>query len=100
MIDRMSMVVIYLVNPREKYWGRLEELSAIGVHVRGLELGVTEPWAREIARGETQGLGVATVFFPLSRVERICLDEDVGAVRSIRVGLENILGRGVAELLG
>lgn len=99
MIEAGSLVVISLVNPREKYWGRLDSIGAAGVFVRGLDLQLAEEWARELARGGEVGLGVASVFFPLSRVERIYLDEQVGSVPSVAERFLSIVGRAVEECL-
>jgi hypothetical protein len=73
-------VVINLVNPREKFWGILRELSPAGVTVRGLSLDGFEGWMREVARKEPVSFMPATVFFPIHRIERMFADETVGEV--------------------
>lgn len=75
-------VLVYLVNPREKFWGILKGLEPSGVTVRGLTLDAFEGWLREIARKEPVSFLPATVFFPLHRVEKIFADETVGEVVS------------------
>ena len=97
MITERSIVVLYLSEPREKFWGRLESLSQIGVHVRGLSLAMVTEWAREIIRGEEVSMGLSTIFFPLHRVEKILLDEDSGQAQSVRGEFLQIVGRDAEE---
>jgi len=75
-------VLVHLVNPREKYWGILQELSPAGVTVRGLTLDGFEGWLREITHKEPISFVPSTVFFPLHRVDRIFADETEGEVLS------------------
>ena len=79
-----ALVIVHLANPTEKFWGVLERLEPVGVIYRGLSLSVFEEWMIEVARGEQPTLGLATMFVPLFRVERIFLDEQVGEVESYR----------------
>lgn len=97
--DAGEVVVVCLRDPTEKYWGRIQELSSVGVHLRGLELAMVESWAREVAGAEPPTLGVATMFFPLARVERIYVDEDIGPARSERTAFRDVVGRDVMEFL-
>ena len=99
MIQVGSIVVLALGSPREKYWGRLVSLSEVGVQLRGLELpGVTD-WAREVGQPGQASMGLATIFFPLSRVEKIFLDEDSGVVPSVRTQVEKLVGDRLEDLL-
>lgn len=92
-------MVVHLVHPSEKLWGRLAELGVAGVTLRGINLGSFDEWRLEAARGEATTLGPVTMFVPLHRVERIFLDEAVGEVESYRGRLEKALGRAVEGLL-
>ena len=89
-----KIVLVHLVNPTEKLWGVMQALDATGVTVRGINVESFEDWISQINRDEPQALGLATMFVPLFRVERIFLDEQVGEVESYcqrferRVGLE------------
>lgn len=76
-------VLVHLVNPREKYWGILKELSPAGATLRGLTLDGFEGWMREITHKEPVSFLPSTVFFPLHRVERIFADETAGEVLSL-----------------
>ena len=95
-----SIVILYLVNPTEKYWGVLESLTQPGITVRAINLSSFDDWLRTVATDLEPSLGLATVFFPLSRVERMFLDEQVGEVESLSQSFERQVGRSVREYLG
>jgi hypothetical protein len=99
-MDVGSLVVAHLVSPSEKFWGILERLAPEGVTLRALNLDSFEDWLRAAARGESQALGLSTVFFPMHRVERIFLDEQVGEVESLAQRFEREVGLSVEEYLG
>ena len=91
-IRRGALVLVHLVNPTEKFWGTLDRLETVGVTFRGISLDSFEEWVTELARQEASGLGLATMFVPLFRVERIFLDEEVGEVESYRRRFERRVG--------
>ena len=91
-IRRGALVLVHLVNPTEKFWGTLERLETVGVTFRGISLDSFEVWVTGLARRESSGLGLATMFVPLFRVERIFLDEEVGEVESYRRRFERRVG--------
>jgi hypothetical protein len=95
-----ALVVVHLANPTEKFWGVLESLEGVGVTFRGLSLDTFEDWMNELARREPASLGLATMFVPLFRVERLFLDEQVGVVESYRQRFERRVGRPVEAYLG
>jgi hypothetical protein len=76
-IESGACVIVSLGDPREKFWGILDEINAAGVSLRGIDLNSFDELLRMLAKGET-GIFPATVFFPLRRIERILLDEDSG----------------------
>lgn len=79
-----SIIVVHLVDPAEKYWGLLKDLTFAGVTVRAINLNSFNDWMGAIAyEEESPGLGPATIFFPLRRVERMFLDESVGQMESL-----------------
>jgi hypothetical protein len=98
-VGRGALVVIHLANPTEKFFGVLERLEGVGVTFRGISLDSYEEWVTEVARREPSGLGLATMFVPLFRVERIFLDEQVGAVESYRQRFERRVGSPVSNFL-
>jgi hypothetical protein len=94
-IRRGALVLVHLVNPTEKFWGTIDRLETVGVTFRGISLDSFEEWVTELARREPSGLGLATMFVPLFRVERIFLDEQVGEVESYRRRFERRVGERV-----
>ena len=92
-------VVLYLHNPREKLWGVLLQLEPAGVVLRGLDLAVFDDWVRQQIRGE-DGIGPATLFYPMGRVERMERDETSGPIESLADRFERQVGRGVLEVMG
>jgi len=92
-------VLLYLHAPREKVLGVLLSLQPAGIAVRGIELAAFEDWLRQEARGE-QGLGLATLFYPMSRVERVERDESVGGLEGIGDRFRRETGRSVLEAAG
>lgn len=98
-IRRGALVLVHLANPTEKFWGTLERLETVGVTFRGISLDSFEEWVTELARREPSGLGLATMFVPLFRVERIFLDEQVGEVESYRLRFERRVGVSVESFV-
>jgi len=90
-------VVLYLHSPREKVWGLLISLTAAGVIVRGIDLVVFDDWMRQEARGEDVQLGLSTIFYPMTRLERVERDETVGPVVSYADRFAREVGRTVDE---
>lgn len=99
-IRRGALVLVHLANPTEKFWGELVRLETVGVTFRGIGLDSFEEWVNELARKEPSGLGLATMFVPLFRVERIFLDEQVGEVESYRGRFERRVGASVESVAG
>jgi len=95
-----SLVVLNLVNPREKFWGVLLSLSPVGITLRGINLDAFEDWVRQLTREGEQGLEPATVFVPLFRVERLFLDEPVGSVQSYSQFFEQRVGVSPVDFIG
>lgn len=95
-----TAVVVYLHNPKEKVWGFLVSTMAAGVVVRGLDLVAFEDWMRQEARGEDVMMGPGTVFYPMSRVERMEKDETIGPIPSYTDRFQREVGRPVEEAMG
>jgi hypothetical protein len=93
-------VLVYLHSPRERVFGLLLSLQAPGVALRGIDLTSLEDWIRQEARGESPGLGLVTVFYPMSRVERVERDETVGGLESVADRFRRLTGRSVVEAAG
>ena len=78
-----SIVVVNLQSPRERFFGRLIEMSTPGLTVRGIDLNAFEDWMNDIIQKEESGVQATTIFFPLHRVEKVILDEGIGAIPSL-----------------
>jgi hypothetical protein len=95
-----ALVILNLVNPKEKFWGVLLGLSAVGVTLRGISLDTFNDWVIQVARKEELTLDLATMFVPLFRVERLFLDESVGSVKSYSEYFEETVGISPGRFLG
>lgn len=98
-MHKHSPIVLNLHTPREKFWGILLALSDAGVNVKGIDLNSFDDWTRAVARGE-ETMGLASTFFPMHRVERINLDENIGGIQSYAHIFESRVGRDVWSYLG
>jgi hypothetical protein len=95
-IDPGAIVILVLHSPREKCWGALDEISAAGVFVRGLDLNAFDDWVRAIMHDEPF-MGVTDLFFPMWRIERISRDESAGGVASLAEQFEQRTRRKLGE---
>lgn len=100
MIRSGEIIIVHLINPTEKFWGVLHDLGVAGVTLRGINLSSFDDWMSQAARRVDQTLGLSTMFVPLFRVERIYLDEPVGAVESYRERFSKRVGVSVEAYLG
>ncbi len=93
-----SPIIVALHSPREKCWGLLDEISAAGVFLRGLDLNAFDDWIRSVIHDEPF-IGFTDLFFPVWRVERIARDEASGGVPSLYEQVEQRTGHSLEELL-
>ncbi|MGB8321848.1 MAG: hypothetical protein WCE52_02695 [Candidatus Acidiferrum sp.] len=94
-----SIVVISLHSPKEKVWGILLELNTSGVTIRGVDLNSFDHLIRQVNEPDGERVGLPTVFFPMTRVERISLDEPSGSIPSMAEVFERKIGRSLVEYL-
>jgi hypothetical protein len=97
--ERHSLVIVNLINPKEKFFGMLLSLSPAGVTMRGINLESFDDWVRQLARDEEVNIDLITMFIPLFRVERIFLDEAQGAIASYAQRFEEVVGMSLPEHL-
>lgn len=86
-IEPGEVVIAYLAAPREQVFGVVLALTSAGVVLRGISLTVVDDWLRSFSqeRGpEGAGLGLATSFYPMHRIEKVALDEPTGGVQPIQ----------------
>jgi hypothetical protein len=91
-----AIVILVLHSPREKCWGALDEISAAGVFLRGLDLNAFDDWVQAIMHDEPF-MGVSDLFFPMWRIERISRDEGAGGVSSLAEQFEQRTRRELRE---
>lgn len=94
-----SIVVVNLQSPRERFFGRLIEISSPGITVRGIDLNAFEDWMNAITHREESGVQPTTIFFPLQRIEKIMLDEGIGAIPSLSDTFLTKVGTAVTDHL-
>ncbi len=95
-----SIVILSLTGPKEKIWGQLMGLTTAGVTIRGIELESFDDLLRQIMGQEEATVGLATVFYPIHRVERIALDEPSGSLPSLADRFRGKVGISIQEYLG
>ena len=95
-----SVVIVSLATPKEKVWGLLLALNAAGLTVRGIQLDSFDDFLRQILDREEASVGPTTVFYPMSRVERIAVDEPAGSIPSLAERFHKKVGMSIQEYLG
>ena len=70
-LPRNAIVIVNLVNPKEKFWGVLLSVSAAGLTLRGINLDSFEDWVRQIVARDETSIDLVTMFFPLFRLEKM-----------------------------
>src|SRR3954462_5737884 len=98
--EKNALIIINLVNPKEKFFGVLLALSSAGITVRAINLDSFDDWVREVARGDESDLDLITMFVPLFRVERVFRGEPRGAIRSYAQRFGDTVGTPLANYLG
>ncbi len=98
-MELQSIVVLTLHSPKEKVWGELVSLTPAGITLRGLDVNSFDEVLRQIVAGEPTSGVMATVFYPMNRVERMSLDESVGDIPSLAERFESKLGLSVLQFL-
>jgi hypothetical protein len=94
-----SIVIINLQSPRERFFGRVLDLATYGVTIRGIDLNAFNDWMDHVTHREEMGVQPTTVFFPIHRIEKIILDEGIGAIPSFADTFLTKIGAAVDEYL-
>ena len=92
-----AVVIATLANPREKFWGAILQLSAVGLSLRGVDLSSFDDFTAQIRDGEPFSAGV--MFFPMHRVERLELDLPEGTLPSLAQRFAQKTGQDPAPIL-
>jgi hypothetical protein len=92
-----AVVIATLSNPREKFWGAILQLSALGLSLRGVDLSSFDDFTAQVRDGEPFAAGV--MFFPMHRVERLELDLPEGSIPSLAQRFAQKTGQDPAPIL-
>ena len=98
-MDAHSIIVVSLHTPKEKLWGELLSINPAGITMRGIDLNSFDHFVKQINGPDSERTGLPTLFFPMTRVERIALDESSGSIPSLSALFERKVGRPIAEYL-
>ena len=98
-MDPHSLVIISLHEPKEKVWGELLSIHPAGITVRGIDLNSFDDFVSQVLHPEGEPIGLPTLFFPMTRVERIALDEPSGSIPSLAEVFQQKVGRGLRDYL-
>jgi hypothetical protein len=99
-VEINAIVIVSLASPKEKIWGQLLALNSAGVTVRGIDLASFDDFLRQLLDHEEATVGLATVFYPMHRVERIAQDEPSGSIPSLADRFRAKIGLTIQEYLG
>lgn len=91
--------ILYLKDPRERFWGLVHSLDEAGIVMQGVDLDSFDSWLRQIAEG-SEAPNLSIVFFPLPRVEKVMVDVASGSIPSLHDHFVRRMGRTLAEFLG
>jgi hypothetical protein len=94
-----SIVIANLTAPRQRFLGKLLDITPAGITLRGIDLDAFEDWTNHIASREESGVQASTIFFPLHRVEKMILDESLGAIPSLSSAFLTKVGMPIEEFL-
>ena len=95
-----TMVIATLSAPKEKIWGQLVSLNSAGISMRGMDINSFDDFVRQIVHREENTVGMAMLFFPMHRVERVSCDEASGTLPSLSDRFYQKVGVTIEEYLG
>ena len=98
-IVKNAVIMVYLVNPREKVWGLLIDLGAAGVWVRAMDLNSFDDWLRSLSLPADQRLSPSIGFYPLARVEKILVEDSAEGAGSLEAQCLARTGRSLRDCI-
>lgn len=99
-VEINSIVIVSLTAPKEKIWGQLIALNSAGVTIRGIDIYSFDDFLRQLLDHEEATVGLATVFYPMQRVERVAQDEASGSIPSLADRFRAKIGLSIQEYIG
>jgi len=100
LLESNPIIVVSLMNPKEKVWGQMLSLNPAGITVRGVGLPSFDDFLRQVRAKEETTVGLSTTFYPMHRIERVVLDEPSGAIQSLADRFRETVGASFHEYLG
>ncbi len=99
-MEKGTILIVNLQNPREKLIGSLIEVSPSGITLRGLDVHSFQDWMNQIAaRVEESTICPTTVFFPMHRIVSCYADEDMADIPSFSSQFASRTGIEISEYL-
>ncbi len=99
-MEKGTIVIVNLQNPREKLIGSLREVSPSGMTLRGLDVESFQDWMNQVAvRNEESTICPTTVFYPMHRIVSCYADEDMGGIPSFSSQFVSRTGIEISEYL-
>ncbi len=99
-MEANAIVIVSLMSPKEKIWGQLITLNPAGVTIRGIDLFSFDDFLRQLIDHEEATVGLATIYYPMHRIERIAQDEASGTIPSLADRFRAKIGLTIQEYLG
>jgi hypothetical protein len=99
-VETNTIIIVSLTSPKEKVWGQLLGMNSAGITLRGIDLDSFDDFLRQLLDREEATVGMATVFYPMHRVERIAQDEPSGSLPSLADRFRAKIGLTIQEYLG
>ena len=93
-----SFVTVYLVDPVERFWGRLFQLSQAGITVRAIDVKQIETFKYQF-RKEERLVFPRTLFFPMRRIQQMDLDEALDDIPSVIDSISDATGRDPDDII-
>ena len=77
-----SFVHVHLIEPTERFWGKLIKLTEAGVILRGIDVRQIEVFKYQFNKDERM-VFPQTIFFPMRRIQKVDLDEPMDELPSV-----------------
>lgn len=86
-----DFIHVSLIEPTERFWGRLVKISEAGVVFRGIDVRQVELFKYQFKHKE-RTIFPQTLFLPMRRVQKIDLDEAMDSVPSVIQSIQEVTG--------
>jgi len=97
-IEPGQTVLVYLCEPKERFWEVLRDIAPHGITVEGIDLSSFDSWTSSAVKGDRDA-HATTALFPSHRIERILLDRPSGEAESLEERFRSRVGTSLASFL-